>query len=53
MGIVLVVQVIIVFSQPGFLRIQNLRQISMFQGTKFWEEGTKRGRKESQKKICY
>lgn len=53
MGIVLVVQVIIVFSQPGFLRIQNLRQRSMFQGTKSWEEGTKRGRKESQKKIYY
>lgn len=53
MGIVLVVQVIIVFFQPGFLRIQNLRQRSMFQGTKSWEEGTKRGRKESQKKIYY
>ena len=53
MGIVLVVQVIIVFSQPAFLRIQNLRQRSMLQGTKSWEEGTEGGRKESQKKICY
>ena len=44
---------IIVFSQPGFLRIQNLRQRSMLQGTKSWEEGTKGERKESQKKICY
>ena len=51
MGIVLVVQVMIVFSQPGFLRIQNLRQRSV-SGNKILGRRNKEGKEgESEKDL--